>query len=119
LYYFFFPSAMAIIPKTSVLQVRLSPGFRDRLQVVCDAQGVRTTAAARTLLETFVIQAEERIRRAAAASERKGGASVPPVVKKRPVAVSGQPVGLSDKLRAERDAKKAKKKKREDRWLAG
>lgn len=96
----------------------MSPGFRDRLQAVCDAQGVRMTAAARTLLETYVIHAEDRIRRASVASERKVGVSVSPDVKKPPVAVSGKPVSHSHSTKARTDAKKAREKKKLDKWLA-
>lgn len=118
-----FHFSMAIVPKSSVLQIRLDPAFRLRFEAACvsSGNGVKPAAACRALLEAFVIQAEERARRLAVSTAKRLSRSIPPSVPVAPVkAPVVRPVasgGLSDRLRLEREVKRAKKKKREDRWL--
>lgn len=117
---------MAIVPKSAVLQVRLDPRFLDRFKAVCEHADIKPAQAARIILETYVVQAEEKLRKASkTASEaisKAAGAEVSEEVKELPVERSKQSqvpskVSLADRMRAEREAKKAKAKKREDRWL--
>jgi len=112
---------MAIVPKTSVLQVRLDPAFSDRLRAVCSERGCTPAAAARELLEAFVLHAEEKARRLVISTAKRlknsDPASVPLDAQKRAVRPPVASGGLSDRLRLEREAKRSRKKKREDRWL--
>jgi antitoxin component of RelBE/YafQ-DinJ toxin-antitoxin module len=117
--------AMAIVPKTSVLQIRMDPRLLERFKAVCEQTGSKPTQAARLLLETYVIHAENRLAKASrTASEAIEAARVPPLPssqKKTPVQPSTPSVArrltVSERLKLEREAKKAKIKRREDRWF--
>lgn len=116
---------MAIVPKTSVLQIRMDPRLLERFKAVCEQTGSKPTQAARLLLETYVVHAENRLakafRTASEAIEVVKASPLPPKVKKTPMEPSTPSVArrltVSERLKLEREAKKAKMKKREDRWF--
>lgn len=116
---------MAIVPKSALLQVRLDPRLLERFKAVCEQTETKHTHALRVLLETYVVHAEHRLQKAATSAsgviERAAGTSVTPKPQKPPVEPPVRSVvrqlTVSERLKAERDAKKAKKKRREDRWF--
>jgi len=111
---------MAIVPKSAVLQVRLDPRFLERLKVVCQHADVTPAQAARVVLETYVLHAEHSLKKAAKpASETISsvkGDSVLPAPEKSPVGAVNKPMSLSEKRKAEKVAKEARKARREDRY---
>jgi len=110
---------MAIAAKTSVFQVRMHPKQLEMFRASCAARGIRPTVRIRELMNADVViaekQAANRAQWAAVLQKRADAALVSPVVEKPPVAALLQSGSLSERLKAEREAKKARKKKRENK----
>lgn len=112
---------MAIVRKDKVLQVRVDEALLAQFEESCAWLGVRPTARIRALMAADFLLYEKKLANqakwAATRLKEQTPASVSTVAQKASVAPSVQPVSLSEKLKAQREAKKAKKKKREDKWL--
>lgn len=112
---------MAIVPKNKVLQVRVHEVQLKQFERVCSYLGVRPTVRIRELMNADFVRYQSKL---ALASKTASEPSSEPAATSVLVQPQNEPVrppvksgGLSERLKAEREAKKLKKKKREDKWL--
>jgi hypothetical protein len=112
---------MPVIPKDKLLQVRLDQSFFDRFSALADQQDTTVSALVRGIMGQYVSHMEQRMRKdaewAATLESRRQAVPVSPEPRKPPVEPVRKPESLSERIKAEREAKKAKKQKREDRFL--
>lgn len=112
---------IVIVRKDKVLQVRVDEASLQQFEESCASLGVRPTARIRALMSADFLLYQKKLanqaKSPASSFKDRGAASVLVSSQKSPVASPVKPVSLSERLKAEREAKKLKKKKREDKWL--
>lgn len=114
---------MAIVRKDKVLQVRVNEAQLQQFEQSCAWLGVRPTERIRALMNADFLLHQQKLsnqaKSASVPSKDVKAASVLTIAKKAPVAPPVQPMSLSERIKADRQAKKLKKQKREDKWLQG
>lgn len=114
---------MALVPKSKVVQVRIDGTELEMFQHACVLLGCKPTARIRALIRADVAEVSRKAASAAAWQARQAiktaqGGSVPSVPEKLTVAPPVKSVSLfSEKRALDKAAKKALKKKREEKWL--
>lgn len=116
---------MAIIPKTKTVQFRVEAELFDNFSRevdLCD-QGVTVSAILRSAMKMFIADRQRRRKTeisnaewAATLESRRKAALAAEAEKKPPVGPVNKPMSLSEKRKAEKAAKEARRARKEDRY---
>jgi len=110
---------MAIVPKTKTIQLRVEPELFDKFSVRADIKDTTVSAMIRGLMMDWIRHVEHKERKDAewaATLESRRNAVLEQMVAQKPVAAVPVPSTLSDRRKAEKLAKEAKRLKREERF---
>jgi len=109
---------MAIIPKSKVIQLRVEPELFDKLSARAELNDTTVSGIIRDLMKRWLHQVEQRERKdaewAATLESRREAASVSTGVQLSPVAPPRQSQSLSERRKAEKLAKAARKAWKEE-----
>jgi len=104
---------MAVIPKSKVIQLRVEPELFDKFSARADLNDTTVSALIRGLMKNYVHQVEQRERKdaewAATLESRRQAASAAAGVQLPPVVSVRVPQSLSERRKAEKLAKDARK----------
>jgi anti-sigma-K factor RskA len=110
---------MAIVPKTKTIQLRVEPELFDKFSARADIKDTTVSAIIRGLMIDWIRHVEHRERKDAewaATLESRRNAVLDQAASQKPAAVAPVASTLSDRRKAEKLAKEAKRLKRDQRF---
>lgn len=114
---------MPVVPKSKTIQFRVDPELFDKFSAEADANGTSASAVLRGFMRSWVEQMARRREKAVKDAEwaatlesRRQAVVAVQGEKKSPVGPVNKPMSLSEKRKAEKAAKDARRARKEDRY---